>query len=210
MATKIMDKHIEVIKNLEVPIVVVAQDIKDCSCVYFNEFQATEDITSYLIKRGHKKIGYIGIYEEDKAVGLHRKQAYINTLKKNNIEINYENIKSGNFEEKSGYILAKEIMEGSDLPTAIIAVTDNLALGAIEYLIENKYRVPQDVAVVGMGDSRIARVITPKLTTIHYHYKTAGRKSAEIILSKLENEKKEERVVEKVKLDCLLVERNSV
>ena len=81
-------------------------------------------------------------------------------------------------------------MEGSDLPTAIIAVTDNLALGAIEYLIENKYRVPQDVAVVGMGDSRIARVITPKLTTIHYHYKTAGRKSAEIILSKLENEKK--------------------
>ena len=101
-------------------------------------------------------------------------------------------------------------MEGGDIPTAIVAVTDNLALGAIEYLMENKYRVPEDIAVVGMGDSRIARVITPKLTTIHYHYKTAGRKSAEIILSKLENEKKEEVMVEKVKLDCLLVERNSV
>ena len=210
MATKIIDKHIEVIKNLEVPIVVVAQDIKDCSCVYFNEFQATEDITSYLIKKGHKKIGYIGIYEEDKTVGLYRKQAYINTLKNNNIEINYENIKSGDFEEKSGYILTKEIMEGGDIPTAIVAVTDNLALGAIEYLMENKYRVPEDIAVVGMGDSRIARVITPKLTTIHYHYKTAGRKSAEIILKNLGNEKKEDWTIEKVKLDCLLVERNSV
>ena len=60
-----------------------------------------------------------------------------------------------------------------------------------------------------MGDSKTARVITPKLTTIHYHYKTAGRKSAEIMLSKLDNKKKES-VVEKVKLDCLLVERNSV
>ena len=100
-------------------------------------------------------------------------------------------------------------MEGEDIPTAIFAVTDNLALGAIEYLIENKYRVPQDIAVVGMGNSKIARVITPKLTTIHYNYKTAGRKSAEIILSKLRSEKKEDRVIEKIKLDCLLVERNS-
>ena len=209
MATKVMDKHIEVIKSLEVPIVVVAQEIKDCSSVYFNELQATEDITNYLIQKGHKKIGYIGVYEEDKAVGLYRKQAYIATLKNNNIEINYDNIKVGNFEEKSGYILAKEIMEGSDVPTAIVAVTDNLALGAIEYLIENKYRVPEDIAVVGMGDSKTARVITPKLTTMHYHYKTAGRKSAEIILSKLDSEKKDV-IVEKVRLDCLLVERNSV
>ena len=96
-----------------------------------------------------------------------------------------------------------------NIPTALVAVTDNLALGAIEYLIENNYRVPEDIAVVGMGDSKIARVITPKLTTMHYHYKTAGRKSAEIMLSKLNNEKKDE-IVEKVKLNCLLVERNSV
>lgn len=209
MATKVTDKHIKVIKNLEVPIVVVAQDIENYPSVYFDEFQAIEDIISYLIKKGHKEFGYIGVYEEDKAVGLYRKQAYIEALKNNNIKINYENIKIGNFDEESGYILAKEIMEGSNIPTALVAVTDNLALGAIEYLIENNYRVPEDIAVVGMGDSKIARVITPKLTTMHYHYKTAGRKSAEIMLSKLNNEKKDE-IVEKVKLNCLLVERNSV
>ena len=62
-----------------------------------------------------------------------------------------------------------------------------------------------------MGDSRIARVITPKLTTIHYHYKTAGRKAAEIILDKLNNKSKNNEEVEKrIKLNCLLVERKSV
>ena len=211
MATKVTEKHIKVIENLEVPIVVVAQDIEECSSVFFDEFQATEDITNYVIKKGHKKLGFIGVYEEDIAVGLHRKQAYINTLEKNNININYENIKIGDFNEESGYRLAKEIMEGTNSPTAIIAVTDNLALGAIEYLLDNNYKVPEDIAVVGMGDSKISRVITPKLTTVHYHYKTAGRKSAEIILKKLNKEiDKNEKVVKKVKIDCLLVERNSV
>ena len=189
MATKVTEKHVKAIESLEVPIVVVAQDIKECSSVFFDEFQATEDI----------------------AVGLYRKQAYIKTLEKNNININYENIKIGDFNEESGYRLAKEIMEGKNTPTAIVAVTDNLALGAIEYLLDNNYKVPEDIAVVGMGDSKISRVITPKLTTVHYHYKTAGRKAAEIILKKLNNEiDKKEKVVKKVKINCLLVERNSV
>lgn len=211
MATKVTEKHIKVIEDLEVPIVVVAQDIQECSSVFFDEFQAVEDITNYVIKKGHKKLGYIGVYEEDIAVGLYRKQAYIKTLEKNNINIDYKNIKIGDFNEESGYRLTKEIMDGTNTPTAIIAVTDNLALGAIEYLLDNNYKVPEDIAVVGMGDSKISRVITPKLTTVHYHYKTAGRKSAEIILKKLNKEiDKKEKVVKKVKINCLLIERNSV
>lgn len=211
MATKVKEEHIKAMNELEVPIVVVAQDIDEFSSVYFNEHDATRDITNYVIKKGHKKLGYIGVYEEDIAVGLYRKEAYIETLKENDIEIIEENIKIGDFAEETGYRLAKEIMEGNNIPTAIVAVTDNLALGAIEYLIDNNYRVPEDIAVVGMGDSRIARVITPKLTTIHYHYKTAGRKAAEIILDKLNNKSKNNKEIrKKVKLNCLLVERSSV
>lgn len=211
MATKVTEKHIEVMNNLEVPIVVVAQDVEGFSSVFFNEYDATRDITSYLIEKGHNKLAYIGVYEEDKAVGLYRKEAYIETLKENNINIVEENIKIGNFSEESGYELAKDIIENGNIPTAIVAVTDNLALGAIEYLTDNNYRVPEDIAVVGMGDSKLSRVITPKLSTVHYHYKTAGRKSAEIILEYLKDTTtNKEKMVKKVRLDCLLVKRNSV
>lgn len=211
MATKVKEEHIKIMRELEVPIVVVAQNIEGFSSVYFNEFDATRDITNHLIEKGHKKIGYIGVYEEDIAVGLYRKEAYIETLKENNIEIIEENIKIGDFNQETGYSLAKELMEGNNIPTAIVAVTDNLALGAIEYLIDNNYKVPEDISVVGMGDSRLARVITPKLTTIHYHYKTAGRKAAEIILDELNNKSKNNEEIEKrIKLNCLLVERKSV
>ena len=37
-------------------------------------------------------------------------------------------------------------------PTAIFAVTDNLAIGCMEYLNENNYQIPKDVAVMGLGD----------------------------------------------------------
>lgn len=206
MATKVTEKHIEVMNNLEVPIVVVAQDVEGFSSVFFNEYDATRDITSYLIEKGHNKLAYIGVYEEDKAVGLYRKEAYIETLKENNINIVEENIKIGNFSEESGYELAKDIIENGNIPTAIVAVTDNLALGAIEYLTDNNYRVPEDIAVVGMGDSKLSRVITPKLSTVHYHYKTA-----EIILEYLKDTTtNKEKMVKKVRLDCLLVKRNSV
>lgn len=207
MATKVKEEHIRVMNELKVPIVIVAQDIEGFSSVYFNEFDATRDITNYVIKKGHKKLAYIGVYEDDVAVGLHRKKAYLETLKENNIEIIEENIKIGDFSEETGYKLAKEIMEGNNIPTAIIATTDNLALGTIEYLNDNNYKVPEDIAVVGMGDSRIARVITPKLTTMHYNYKTAGKKAAEIILDKVKNN---EIIEKKVKLNCLLIKRNSV
>lgn len=211
MATKVTDNHVEIMKRLEVPIVIVAQDVENFPSVYFDEFKAVEDVINYLIKKGHKKFGYIGVYEEDKAVGLYRKQAFIETLKNNNININYDNIKIGDFSESSGYILAKDIMEGEGTPTAIIAVTDSLALGTIEYLKENGYKIPEGIAVMGMGDSKISRVITPKLTTVHYHYKTAGRKSAEIILNELNGDmEKNKNTISKVKLSCLLVERNSV
>ena len=211
MATKVTERHIEVMNNLEVPIVVVAQDIEGFSSVFFNEYDATRDITNYLIEKGHNKLAYIGVYEEDKAVGLYRKEAYIETLKENNIDIVEEYIKIGNFSEESGYELAKEIIENGNIPTAIVAVTDNLALGAIEYLTDNNYRVPEDIAVVGMGDSKLSRVITPKLSTVHYHYKTAGRKSAEIILEYLKDTTTDkEKMVKKVRLDCLLIKRNSV
>lgn len=210
MATKVTDEHLKVIKALEVPIVAVAQDIPNISSVFFNEHDAARGITKYLIEKGHSNIGFIGVYEEDIAVGKYRKEAFLETLKEEKLKIRQENIKIGDFSEERAYELTKEIMEGEDKPTAILATTDHLAMGAISYLFENDYKIPEDVAIVSIGDSKIAQIITPKLTTVHYHYKTAGRKAAEIMLEYLEKEKKAEKEIKKIKLDCTLVERKSV
>ena len=211
MATKVTKRHLEIMKEVKVPIVIVSQEVEGYASVSHDDYNASKEMVEYLINKNHTNIGFIGVYEEDISVGYERKKGYIDKLKEHNIKVNLENIKIGDFSQESGFKLVEELMTQENKPTAIFAVTDNIAIGAIDWLKENGYKVPEDIAIVGMGDSRLSRVITPKLTTIHFSYKTSGIKSAEIMIKLLNmNEKKLENIEKKIKLKYRLVERDSV
>ena len=211
MGTKITPRHKKIMDKLNVPIVVVAQYMDNYPCVYHDDFNAAKYMTEYLIGKGHKNIGFIGVYEEDRSVGLERKNGYIAALNENDLEVDIENLKLGDFSYESGYELAKKLIKKKNIPTAIFAVTDNLAIATIDCLKDNGLNVPEDVAVVSIGDTRISQVVSPKLTTIHYYYKTSGRKSGEIMLELLKNGIKTSKTIKKnIKLSYRLIERNSV
>ena len=210
MGTKITPRHKEIMNKLDVPIVVVAQYMDNYPCVYHDDFNAAKYMTEYLIGKGHKNIGFIGVYEEDRSVGLERENGYIAALKENDLEVDMENLKLGDFSYESGYELTKKLIKKKNIPTAIFAVTDNLAIATIDCLKDNGLNVPEDVAVVSIGDTRISQVVSPKLTTIHYHYKTSGRKSAEIMIELLKSGIKTSKTIKKnIKLSYILIERNS-
>ena len=210
MGTKITPRHKEIMNKLDVPIVVVAQYMDNYPCVYHDDFNAAKYMTEYLIGKGHKNIGFIGVYEEDRSVGLERENGYIAALKENDLEVDMENLKLGDFSYESGYKLANELINKKNTPTAIFAVTDNLAIATIDCLKDNGLNVPEDVAVVSIGDTRISQVVSPKLTTIHYHYKTSGRKSAEIMIELLKSGIKTSKTIKKnIKLSYILIARNS-
>ena len=211
MATKISKEHLKVMEKVKVPIVVVAQNVNEYPSVYHDDYNAAKEVVGYLIDRGHNNIGFIGVYEEDISVGYERKRGYKDKLEENSIKINPNNIKIGDFTEQSGFELAKELMSNKEKPTAIFTVTDTVAIGVINYLTENNYKIPEDVAVASIGDSKISRFITPKLTTVHYYYKTSGRKSAEIILDLLNKGiTSSKNIEENLKLTYRLVQRDSV
>ena len=211
VATKVTEEHIRAMNEVQVPIVVVGQKIEEYPSVFHDDYNAAKYSAKYLMDKGHKNIGFIGVYEEDISVGYYRKQGFMDALTEAKIDENSENIKIGEFTEESGYKLAREMMNNKNKPTAILVVTDNIAIGVIEYLRDNNYKVPEDVAVMGMGDSRIAKVITPKLTSIHFNYKTSGVKSAEIMYDILENGISSSKNIEKnIKLNYRLIERDSI
>ena len=108
MGTKITPRHKEIMNKLDVPIVVVAQYMDNYPCVYHDDFNAAKYMTEYLIGKGHKNIGFIGVYEEDRSVGLERENGYIAALKENDLEVDMENLKLGDFSYESGYELANE------------------------------------------------------------------------------------------------------
>ena len=211
MATKVSEEHIKIMNELKIPIVIVAQKVEGYPSVYHDDYDAGRICTEFLFEKGHNNIGFIGIDENDISVGLRRKEGFLDATKEKGIQLNSKFIKIGDFSQESGYNAARGLMEEKDKPTAIFAVTDNMAIGAVEYLKENNYRIPEDVAIISIGDSTMSKVLTPKLTTVHYHYKTSGIESGNIILKLLEKETKSSKnIFINKKLSCRLIERKSV
>jgi DNA-binding LacI/PurR family transcriptional regulator len=81
--------------------------------------------------------------------------------------------------EENGYKAARSLLRGR--PTAILAMTDQLALGALRAAADRKLAVPRDLSVVGFDDVPSAR-LHPGLTTVSQPHREKGRRAAEQLL----------------------------
>jgi len=185
-ATNINRPLIEEIFKLKIPFVTVGQYISGLANVLFDDYQASKDMVNYFFKKGHKNIAFIGVDEKDRAVGYLRKSGYLDAMKENHVPIDKSWIQIGKFDVDSGYQRMKEILNSSkQKPTAVLAVTDRLAIGALQYIKEIGLSIPNDIAVTGMGGSELSRFISPALTTIDFSIEDAGREAATILLEQI-------------------------
>ena len=109
------------------------------------------------------------------------------------------------------YRLTKELMGLNQKPSAIFAVTDNLAIGCMENLKEAGYHIPKDVSVMGLGNIQISALVTPKLTTIQYYFQTLGVKGAKLLVDYIQEGKTSTKNCESNFIfNYRLIERDSV
>ena len=95
-----------------------------------------------------------------------------------------------------GRALAMRAIKSQPETTAIIASNDLLALGALAFLREAGYRVPQDISIIGRDDIVIAQISVPALTTIHEPYTESGIIIASILSNNMpESERNVSRVL---------------
>ncbi|HYX88714.1 MAG TPA: LacI family DNA-binding transcriptional regulator [Gaiellaceae bacterium] len=81
------------------------------------------------------------------------------------------------------YAAALELLRGSERPTAIIAMTDALALGVLQAAAELRIAVPGALSVVGFDDSPAAALANPPLTTVAQPHEEKGRLAAEWLIN---------------------------
>ncbi|WP_077620003.1 LacI family DNA-binding transcriptional regulator [Bacillus sinesaloumensis] len=195
------------IKKLRIPFVATGQELQGVPSVINNNFQAAKDITQLLIDKGHQKVAFIGVDEADYEVGYKRKAGYLDALEENAIDVVDQWIQKGEFSIESGYQMAKEVFEqSSEKPTAIVAVTDRLAIGAMEYLKEQGLHIPNDVAITGMGASDLSKYVVPTLTTVDLLSEYTGAEAAKTLLQILQ----EGTSSEKKQIDYRLIIRDSI
>lgn len=157
----------------------------DVPYVSIDHRQAACDAVQYLINRGHQRIALINS-DERFLYARQRREGYELALHRASLALRPELIRmAGGTSYLRGSQAAAALLATAQPPTAVFAVSDMLAIGAIKAFRRAGMRVPDDVAVVGFDDIPIAEVFEPALTTIAQPMQALGAVAVELLLSRL-------------------------
>ena len=204
LPTTMSKTYEDTIKSIDVPVVMLGQEGEYTYSVEYNDFNAARDLTNYVLACGHKKIAYLGVSEEDIAVGYYRKLGVIMTLEKYGLKPKY--ILITNFSMEEAYDIVKENIQKLKDDSCLICATDNLAYGAIKALEEEGLNVGENYSVAAFGDYTSSALLKSPLTTIKFDLKDAAKQTVSMLLNVI---KKEETAM-KLLIGYDLKTRNSV
>ncbi|WMJ89005.1 LacI family DNA-binding transcriptional regulator [Anaerocolumna sp. MB42-C2] len=174
---------------------------KNCDCVWYNFNNGSYKQCEFLIEKGHKKIGYLGnnkgYVSREKVLGISL------ALENHNLEIWEEYY----FYSEENYGELLDMIRQNNGPTAIICQWDYTALKLIKYLHDNGVKVPEDISVMGYGNTEMSALCIPALTTMEIHIDYACQSTVGLLLKRFGISDKP---CENIMIHSTLVERDSV
>lgn len=192
--------------RINVPCVMVTNtaeglEMENLSGVSIDDKAAAKVAIEHLFSLGHKNIGvlggnivksytsfcrYIGAKEafEEHAVPFKEERQYVQAY----------------FTIAGGYHAMETLLDKMPEVTAVFAMADVMAIGAIRAINDRGMRVPEDVSVIGFDGIDIGRYMTPRLTTIRQHREVIANRSVEVLLGNIEGKMKKVHAIEEFHL----------
>lgn len=167
-------------------------------------------IVDYLIGLGHEKIAMVVAEPNEQSIGKLRLDGYYEALQAHDIAINpnlvYQTTNEvGHFSMENGYRTTKRLIESGEEFTAVYAMADVLAIGAIRALLESGLRVPEDVSVAGYDGIDVSGYISPSLTTIRQPVEDMAKNTVKLLFDIIAGKKEHQHIT----FDGELLERES-
>lgn len=178
-------KYIETIQSVNIPLVFMDfyDENSNVDAVITDNFYGAYELTNYLIKCGHKDIGYVGNLFSTSSI-QDRFLGYYKSLLEHKIELNRENVINDR-DDRGSYI---DIELPSKLPTAFVCNCDQIAHLLINKLTSSGYKVPEDCSVVGFDNDIYATLTTPHLTTVEVDIGEMAKNAVKFICEKMEDD----------------------
>lgn len=134
-----------------------------------------------VFKLGHRHVGVVAAPKQlttttDRLAGLRR------AAREHRRTLPARRIVYAEFDRDGGAAATRELLDAEPRLTAIVALNDSMAIGALSVLRDRGIEVPRDVSVVGFDDMPIARDVTPRLTTVRLPLIDIGARAITIAL----------------------------
>lgn len=152
------------------------------SYVVSDNFSGAAELTRHLLEVGHRRIGFVGgpTYARN---ATERLRGFISEM--NQVPGAEALVVEGDFSMVSGESTVLRWLDEGSHPTAIIAINDSVALGAMEALVRRGLRMPTDIALAGFDGTDLAASPVMSLTTVDQHSDQLGRLSVRTLLKQL-------------------------
>lgn len=205
---EILEEHMEIFNSSPVPIVLASTRDSEHNfpSVDINHYEATKEAISAFVASGHKKIGLITGTLSDTQKEEQRLKGYKEALKEGNIGFDEKYIIVGNNYYESGIESMQYFLSLDDSPTAILSLTDEMAVGAIHEIQDNNLQVPNDIEVRGFNNTRVSSMVRPLLSTVLVPQYDIGAVAMRFLTKYINDEPIDEQVVT---LQYQLINRNS-
>ncbi len=168
------------------PVVSISLTTPDIPSVLVDNYGGMRNVIAHLTQvHGHRRIAFIR-GPENNAEAEERYRAYTDVLTEYGLSVDPDLVTEGDFTTAAGAAAVQRLLDERNVEIeAIVAANDNMAIGAIEALRQQKLRVPHDVVVAGFDDTERATSITPSLTTVRQPMAEVGRRATETLLTLL-------------------------
>jgi LacI family transcriptional regulator len=182
-------KLFEELRQDKIPLVFIAYYLKEFKGLYVvvDHTLGGYMATKHLIELGHKRIGHLGYSGIGDEIDKKRLEGYKRALVEYNIEFSQELVVKSVCSWKSGYYSMKELLKIKNRPTAIFAVCDMTAWGAMQAIRQAGLRVPKDIAVMGFDDLKIASLMEVSLSTVAQPKYEMGKIAVRKLIKKIEH-----------------------
>lgn len=138
----------------------------------------------YLVRMGHQQIGLL-LGSSETGSNLSRKNSFYEFFAERDLPVNPEHVVEVTFDNHGGERGMCRLLELAQIPTAVIASNDLIALGALQVANEMGYQVPKDISIMGIDDIYASSLSIPALTTMRKQKYEIGQKAAELLLTRM-------------------------
>lgn len=190
MGGAVTEEHIQAFRTSAVPIVLcaTADEQQQYPSVNIDHEGAALDAVNELIAAGHRDIAMIACPLEDPYNGYARFQGYRRALEAAGIPFREELVRIGNFRYDSGMETMEYFLGLPKRPTAVFSATDEMAIGAIHKIQDHGLKVPDDISVISVDNTRIASMVRPQLSSVAPPMYDIGAVSMRLLTKLMKNE----------------------
>ncbi|MEZ9231744.1 LacI family DNA-binding transcriptional regulator [Vibrio amylolyticus] len=178
------DDELRELAKQPTPFVLLDREVEGLEdrCVTFDHHAASSLAVNRLIDLGHQAIGCIsGPYSRYNS--LQRKQGYLDSMEKAGLTVLDSYVEEGNYGRHSGYIAAEALFKNNPNLTALFSCSEEMTVGALQYLHENGIQVPGQVSVMSFDSVDLCEATYPKVSAVHFPISQMARTAVERLMN---------------------------